>query len=192
MTPTVAASALEDHAQATFRVLLRTMAYPGRLFRPPEPPIQLPAPLDAATGACALTLLDRSCTVWLDTVLASPAVKSWLRLQTGVEEATQAEATFALIGDPWQLDSLDGFRLGTDAASERSATLVLRLPHLSGGAPTRLAGPGINGSINLCAALPEWFWPTWDQNAARYPIGIDVFLTDGREFCALPRTVRRL
>ena len=52
-------------AQATFRAVLDAMARPGRLQQAGER-LAAPAPLDPATAATLLTLIDNETPLWLD------------------------------------------------------------------------------------------------------------------------------
>ena len=54
-----------------------------------------------------------------------------------------------------------------------------------------LSGPGIQSRQALAAAgLPEGFWREWRLNHQRFPLGVDVLLTQGRRICGLPRSTR--
>ena len=109
----------------------------------------------------------------------------WLVLTALVQGAV------ALIAAPLAMPPLTVFACGLAAYPDRSATLVLQIPSLVGGQPVSLSGPGIEHSIAVAAAgLPDWFWPAWNENAERYPLGIDVFLADGEAVVGLPRTTR--
>jgi len=175
-------------SQASFRSVLDAMSYPGRI-RTVSAAIDPPAPLDPALAALALTLLDFDTPVWLDAA-AAPAAE-WLRFHCGTPiHAEPGAARFALVADAAGLPGLDGFAIGEDRYPDRSATLLLQLPALSGGEPTRWTGPGIDGAVVVAPqGLPEGFWSLWSLNAQLYPLGVDVILVSGREIVGLPRTV---
>ena len=58
-----------DEAQATFRAVLDAMARPGRLHRVGTR-LTAPAPLDQATAAVLLTLVDNETPLWLEPSVA--------------------------------------------------------------------------------------------------------------------------
>ncbi len=59
-------------AQASFRAVLEAMARPGTLV-PAGQGLVPPAPLDPATGAVLLTLVDHDTLLWLDAAAATGA-----------------------------------------------------------------------------------------------------------------------
>jgi alpha-D-ribose 1-methylphosphonate 5-triphosphate synthase subunit PhnH len=175
-------------AQAVFRALLQASSRPGT--RVPLP-VQVPGARDAglcpALAALVLTLCD------VDTPLhwpaASPAGQAWLRFHVGaplVDAPTGARFVVAHDAPP-ALDALDA---GTDEAPERSATLLLRLPRLDGGTPLRWRGPGIERTRDVALPLPASFWGAWSAQHARFPLGVDVLMTDGADLIGLPRTTQ--
>ncbi|MNJ79961.1 Alpha-D-ribose 1-methylphosphonate 5-triphosphate synthase subunit PhnH [compost metagenome] len=70
--------------------------------------------------------------------------------------------------------------------------MLIEVESLSAGAAAILGGPGIKDRQTLHAAgLPEDFWREWRLNHQRFPLGVDVFLTQERRICALPRSTRK-
>ncbi len=54
-----------------------------------------------------------------------------------------------------------------------------------------LTGPGIQKESRLKVdGLTGNFWPEWKMNHSRYPLGVDVIFTAGKDLAALPRTTR--
>ena len=52
----------------------------------------------------------------------------------------------------------------------------------------QLAGPGIQHKSDLCVEhLPREFWRL-RADKIHYPLGIDIFLVDGKQVVGLPRT----
>ena len=168
-------------AARVFRAALDAMARPGTVHRIAG--VAPPAPLGVAAGALALTLCDGDTGVWLAPSLDAAPVRDWLRFHAGARLVDRAQADFAF--GPWaELAPLDDFRAGEPAYPDRSATLVVAMPAL--GAAHRLTGPGIETEAWLTVPDPA----ALRANAARHPLGVDLFLTCGDRLAALPRTTR--
>jgi alpha-D-ribose 1-methylphosphonate 5-triphosphate synthase subunit PhnH len=172
-------------AQATFRAVLDAMARPGRLHRAGER-LTAPAPLDPATAAVLLTLIDNETPLWVDR--AADASRAWLAFHCGAAITdVVSEAAFALA---LSLPALTALSSGSDEAPEESATLILQVQALGSGARYRLAGPGLREPAVLAVdGLPGHFVAAWRQNHALYPRGVDVILCAGTTLTALPRSV---
>jgi alpha-D-ribose 1-methylphosphonate 5-triphosphate synthase subunit PhnH len=176
-------------AQRTFRAVLDVMAHPGRVRM--LDPLAAPAPVEAATAAVCLTLLDLDTPVWLDPAAATAAVVAWLRFHCGAPVVdSPAAARFAVIADAAALPPLGAFEVGTDARPDKSATLVLQVRGLAAGRGARLTGPGIDGESRLAVEGAPGLWPALRANTASFPRGVDVVLCCGVRLAALPRTTR--
>jgi alpha-D-ribose 1-methylphosphonate 5-triphosphate synthase subunit PhnH len=180
-----------DQCQRTFRALLGALSRPGSIARLPAPP-DPPAPLGGAVAAIALTLLDFDSPLWLDGTFASVPVHRYLHYHTGAPSVMRsAAAAFAFIGDARSMPQFSAFAAGELAYPDRSTTLVIQIPSLTNGRDVTLSGPGIERSVAIApAGLADWFWPAWNENAARYPLGVDLFLADSHAVICLPRTTK--
>ena len=180
-------------SQAVFRTALQSMSHPGRCIHLNHD-AQVPKSGHPASAALMLALLDADCTLWLSPKLAHSDAAVWLHFHTGcrlVDDFTQAQFAWVAAGDA--SPALDTFAQGTDAFPDQSATCVLDVLALQSGdqdAPGwALTGPGINGSIALKAeGLAPDFLAQWAANHARFPRGVDVFLTTHQQMASLPRT----
>ncbi len=174
-------------AQAVFRALMDAFAAPGTVadFGPVT---SAPAPLVPAAAALMATLADGDTPIWLADS-GGPAAR-WLRFQTGAPlAANPARAAFALLAE--REGGFDRFAVGTPDYPDRSVTLLLPVPALTGGAPLRLTGPGIETERVIApAGLPTGFLDVMAANHARYPLGFDLVLVHGTAALALPRTTR--
>ena len=83
------------------------------------------------------------------------------------------------------------FAIGTPDYPNRSATLLLPVRALSGGAPLRLSDPGIETERMIApTGLPTGLLATMAANLALFPRGFDLVLVHGTAALALPRTTR--
>lgn len=171
-----------DSARA-FRAAMEAMARPGTIREVAG--VVPPAPLSPAAGALVLTLCDPSTPLHLAGAWDAPAVRAWVAFHCGAPPASAEEAAFA-VGDWASLLPLSRFRAGTPDYPDRSATLIVEVPRLQA-AGDRLTGPGIRDEARL--SLPEPVGPLV-ENAARVPLGVDLFLTCGSRLAALPRSTR--
>lgn len=177
--------------QHVFRGLLKALSRPGSVVALPSPS-NPPAPFGGVLAAAALTLFDLDSPVWLDEAFDLEAVRQYLHFHTGAPlvEAPGA-ASFALIGAAVHMPRLEAFANGQAAYPDRSTTLFLKVPALTGGPAIALRGPGIEQAASVSpAGLPGWFWSAWNDNAERYPLGVDVFIADEHALIGLPRTAR--
>lgn len=177
-------------SQRIFRGLLTAMAHPGRIVTLEGAP-QGPKPLDPATTAAALTLLDGDTPLWIDWIADTPPLRAFVKFHCGcpLVERSQ-EAAFGLVTDSANMPRLAHFAPGVEQYPDRSATLLLQVPGLDGGPAVTLRGPGIRDSAVIApAGLPEWFWNDWRLNAAQFPLGVDIFLTCGAAIVGLPRSI---
>lgn len=178
-------------SQATFRRILDATAYPGRIQSIDNPP-DAPAGLSAAAAAACLTLVDFETPLWLDQAAATEETMAYLRFHCGAPLVDDASSTrFALIAAPALMPLLSAFSAGEDEYPDRSATLILQVPALTGGPQKTWAGPGIRGTITTSVAgLADWFWRDWDLNRELYPLGVDIIFASRDAVLGLPRSIR--
>lgn len=177
-------------SQAAFRGCLSALATPGALVSLGAGLEPLPG-MHAAASALLLSLLDQDTRLWISPGFATGPVATTLKFHTGCTfAASPGEADFALVVAAEELPPLDAFTAGSAEYPERSATVVLQVPAILGEG-WRLSGPGVRGEARLSVpALGDGFLPQWERNRARFPRGIDLFLTCGEALCGLPRTTR--
>ena len=179
-------------AQSTFRSVMDAMVRPGSVQRVAAK-TGAPAVMMRGTAAIALTLFDHDTPIWLDSRMAQTLdTAKWLKFHTSAPViADSSICSFALIGDPGNLTSLDHFAFGSNEYPDRSTTLILQVESLTQGHRFVLQGPGIDGTAVLKAALqPADLFERLDINAALFPRGIDVVLVAGDAIVAIPRTTR--
>ena len=172
-------------AQSCFRSVLSAMSCPGRIVARSHS-IAAP-PLDPATAAVLLTLVDADVTLWLDEAL-SPNW-DWLAFHAGVVRAPRlGEAAFVCVT---ALPPLVDVFAGSDAAPENAATVIVQVPALVDGPRLTLYGPGLEAPAVIAPqGLPADFVTQWEANHRLFPRGADILLCAGGAFLALPRSVR--
>ncbi len=169
-------------AAIAFRALMTAMARPGYIetVSGAEPP----APLSLAAGVALLTLTDPDTPVFLAGNLDTDAVRAWIAFHTGAPFSGPSHAAFAV--GPWaSLMPLERFPAGTPEYPDRSTTLIVECASLEA-TGTTLSGPGIRETSML--KLPDPNTMRW--NNARFPLGLDFYLTCGARLAALPRSTR--
>ena len=178
-------------SQRVFRAMLEAMARPGTIVDVPAA-VEAPAPLDAATAALLLMLVDHDTPVWFDPAAGSAAALAWVRFHCGSPVAAAPEgAAFAVIADPVAMPPLGAFHAGSDEYPDRSATLIVQVPSLAAGAPWRLEGPGIRDHAVLAVAgIPPVFTDWVRANHDLFPRGVDLVFASGTRIAALPRSTR--
>lgn len=180
------------NAQSVFRAVMDAMAKPATVAEV-DAVVTPPSRLGRATGAVACALIDADTPFWLDATLAeSTALRAWLAFHTGAREmATCGDVAFALVGSPLTMPPLERFAQGSQEYPDRSATLILQVPGLEGGAPLTFEGPGIRDRVVLAPrGLPQNFAAQWKANRKRFPRGVDLILTAGDAIACLPRSAR--
>jgi alpha-D-ribose 1-methylphosphonate 5-triphosphate synthase subunit PhnH len=175
-------------SQRTFRHVLDAMAHPGRVISV-DVNLLAPRPLQVATAAVCLTLLDFETSLWMDLDERSD-VAGWLRFHCGCPLVhSPSAARFGLISREYRSPALDQFNSGQDEFPEESATLIIQVLGFTSGSGRSLRGPGIERVEHLeVQGLPDDFWTAWQLNQRLYPLGVDVLFTAGSTLVALPRT----
>ena len=175
------ATAPIDSARA-FRALLEAMARPGTIHTVAG--ALPPAPLSVAAGVAILTLADGTSPVHLAGACDTKALRDWVTFHTNAPLVSAGEAMFA-VGNWADLAPIHRFAIGTADYPDRSATLIVEVPHLANQGP-RLTGPGIETEAFL--TLPET--AAFQSNRTLFPLGFDTYLTCGNRLAALPRSTR--
>ncbi len=169
-------------AARAFRAVMRAMARPGTVERVAG--AAPPAPLSVAAGVAVLVLCDPTTPVHLAGAHDCAALRGWIGFHTGAPVVARGEAMFAL--GTWEaLAPLEGYAPGTPDYPDRSATLIVEMARLEA-AGARLTGPGIREAAAL--SLPEV--AAFEDNAARFPLGLDFLFCCGDRLAGLPRTTR--
>ncbi len=179
-------------SQTVFRAALHALAHPGECVEVAHD-AETPSRAHSASAALLLALLDSDCKLWLSPSLAASDASNWLRFHTGcaiVEDC--GRANFVWIAKTDELPTLSAFAQGSDLYPDQSATCVIDVVALDDDEHAhgwQLSGPGIRTQSALVVeGLPDRFVDEWQENCARFPRGIDVFLAAADRIVGLPRT----
>lgn len=178
------------NSQETFRAILGAMAHPGRIVTAGSA-LDSPHPLNRASAAVCLTLLDFETPLWTDLDSDQMAI-GWLRFHCGCPVGQNlSEATFAMITNNDAMPSLNKFKSGNDECPESSTTLIIQTNGLSSMDGKRLSGPGIETFSTLkMEGLTERFWQDRQIQFTMFPLGVDIIFTCESRLVALPRTTK--
>ena len=178
-------------SQTCFRALLDAMARPGTLREvggghKAGAGLSPPAPLDPATAAVLLTLVDGDCRLHIAPDCA--AATDWLVFHCGTAPTGHASTADFVVTQT--LPDLARLATGSDEAPESAATLILQVAGFGRGTSWHLAGPGLKApTILQVDSLPADFAARWAANHALFPRGIDLVLCAGTTIAALPRSL---
>lgn len=178
-------------AQGIFRSVLDALAHPGRVVTL-RSAVEPPGPLEPATAAICLTLLDFETPLWLDPAARSPEVLDYLRFHCGVPICeAPGDAAFAVLTDSLLLPPLGSFQAGSDEYPDRSTTVIIQAGGITEGIGRRLTGPGIDGEARLTLeGVSGRIWAMLRENHTLFPRGVDVLFTHGARLVGLPRSTR--
>lgn len=173
-------------SQRIFRALLTVLSEPGRLIEV-DPACKPPPPFDPVAAAVVLSLCDNDTPLWLAPPLAPAA--DFIRFHTGAHLVQEVGRAQFVVADPMHRPPLSALNQGTPEYPDRSATLILAVDGLEVGRGWRLTGPGIPGQrLFLAHGLDAGFVAEWQENAARFPLGVDVVFAARDRIAGLPRS----
>jgi alpha-D-ribose 1-methylphosphonate 5-triphosphate synthase subunit PhnH len=175
-------------SQQSFREILDAMTHPGtQVLMSAE--LTPPDPMNRASAAVCLTLMDFETSFWSD-LDDRTAVVDWLNFHCGCRIVSKTyDAMFALITDVDRMPPLSHFRIGTVECPDTSTTLIVQVNGFSARNGKRLKGPGIRSYRKLnVKGLLEDFWKQWQAQFDIFPLGADIFFTCGNRLIALPRS----
>jgi alpha-D-ribose 1-methylphosphonate 5-triphosphate synthase subunit PhnH len=172
-------------AQSTFRAVLEAISRPGTVVKIGAG-LTPPAPLNAASAAVLLTLIDADTALYLPP--EAEAAREWLVFHaTPRMVESMPEAEFALA---FAMPDLGFLNVGTDDGPEQGATLILQIEGIEYGELFELSGPGLAAPRRIALrGLPDDFAARWMANHRRFPRGIDLILCAGDELVAFPRSL---
>lgn len=183
-------------AQAHFRLIMDSMARPGKINVLNGVSINPPAALNRASAVVGLALLNADVSYYVSEHADPTGVAAYFVVNTSSQAASADEADFLFLTGTENPDQLDQAKTGTLAYPDTSAFVVIDVTAISStprpGLMLTLAGPGVNGSKTVFVdGLNSDLLDTLSQKNAEYPLGVDTILTDANDqIICIPRSVR--
>ena len=180
-------------AQAHYRLLLDSMARPGKINVMPSLELTTPQGIHAAGALVGFALLNSDVSFYVDGSSAED-VSLYLLVNTSARPAEAETADYVYLNGTADADILYRLKTGTLPYPESSATVIAAVEELGGetGLVLTLSGPGVDGERQLSVAgLNTALLEALVTINAEFPLGIDLMLTDptGRIAC-IPRSNR--
>jgi len=177
-------------AQRAFRAILDALAHPGQEQKLPVPAVAH-LHLSGEFVSTLLTLTDHDTPIWLADCYRSAAVRAFIGFHTGAPIVDAPDRAQFAFENAASLRRLDQFNLGSQDYPDRSTTIILQVPALSGGPNLALRGPGIETTTTICPqGLPDDFVLQWAANRDLFPRGVDLLLVSAGQVIGLPRSTR--
>ena len=181
-------------AQEQFRLLLDSMARPGKINIMPDMDIIPPAGLNKASAMIAFALLNTDVSFYAEGE-GSDAIESYIALNTTAAQVGISEADFIFINGLYDAGIIFDAKTGTLPYPEESATFVIDVDTITedaGGSELALTlkGPGIETTkqVYINGINPGILKAVREQNM-EFPLGVDLMLTDkNNHVLCIPRS----
>lgn len=180
-------------AQMHFRLLMDSMARPGKLNTLNGVHIQSPALLNPASALIGLALLNADVTYFA--AQNADEITDYFVTNTASRPASIDEADFVFLSGNQGAQLLIDAKIGTLSYPETNAFVIIDVEIISAepitnALPITLAGPGVKGQITVfVGGLNPDLLLTIRQKNAEYPLGLDTILTDrSDQILCIPRS----
>lgn len=183
-------------AQQHFRLLLDSMARPGKINTFPSSDILPPAGLNQGAALTGFALLNADTNYHIIGENRAD-IATYLLVNTAAQQVVIDMADYIFLPENHDGVGLDDARTGTPVYPEDSATLIAAAELVSaeataGALSITLKGPGVNGEAiaYIKGISPELLDYIKEQNS-EYPLGIDLIITDRENnLLCIPRSNR--
>lgn len=170
-------------AAVAFRAIMNVMARPGTVETLGG--AVAPYPISKAASTLLLTMCDADTPIHLASKYDNKEIRDWIAFHIGAPIVERSASQFALGGFEDLLPLAD-YPIGTSEYPDRSTTLIVEMDELAKSGAT-FTGPGIKTTAQF--GLPGDA-KIFQNNASRFPLGLDFFFTAGSQVAALPRTTK--
>jgi alpha-D-ribose 1-methylphosphonate 5-triphosphate synthase subunit PhnH len=182
-------------AQTHFRLIMDSMARPGKLNVLNGVAIEPPASLNRASALIGLALLNADVSYYA--AENAPGIADYFITNTASRPAEAHEADFLFLPGQSDSDTLEAAKIGTLSYPETNAFVVIDVEAISTEPDTTalaliLSGPGVKGekTVFVRGLNPELLLTICEKNA-EYPMGLDAILTDQNDqILCIPRSVK--
>ena len=181
-------------AQQHFRLILDSMARPGKINVIPKMAVEPPAGINQASALAAFALLNTDVTFYAEGE-GSSEIEGYIALNTTASPASVGDADFIFVDGMYEAGIVFDAKTGILPYPENSATFILSVTVISasdGDLKLTLKGPGIETTteVYINGVNPEIFKAVREQNL-EFPLGIDLIITDKENnIICLPRSNR--
>ncbi len=180
-------------AQTHFRLLMDSMARPGKLNVLNGVMIAPPASLNPASALVGLALLNADVTYYATE--NAGVIADYFVTNTASRPAPVDVADFVFLPGNQASETLTEAKIGTLSYPETNAFVVIDVETISAeptpdSVPITLAGPGVNGETRVFVrGLNPDLLLTIRQKNVEYPLGLDTILTGkDNKICCIPRS----
>jgi alpha-D-ribose 1-methylphosphonate 5-triphosphate synthase subunit PhnH len=170
-------------AQQQFRLILDSMARPGKIGTMPDMDILPPAGINKASAMVAFALLNTDVSFYAEGE-GSEQVESYIAMNTTASPVSIIEADFVFINGLYEADIIFEAKTGTLSYPEESATFIIDVEKIGenpedGELTLTLKGPGIETTkqVHINGLNPGILKAVREQNM-EFPLGVDLVLTD--------------
>ena len=176
-------------AQAHYRLVLDSMARPGKINVMPAMELTAPAGLQAAGALVGFALLNADVSYYVEAY----EVGRYLLVNTAARPEAVSEADYVFIDGSVSAELLRQIKVGTLPYPDEGATVVAAIDGLADegeGLALVISGPGVAGEkILVVKGLERTFFEVLTEINGEFPLGIDFILTDGeRRIACIPRS----
>ncbi|HXB07437.1 MAG TPA: phosphonate C-P lyase system protein PhnH [Puia sp.] len=181
-------------AQKHYRLVLDSMARPGKINVLPRLELNIPAGIHAAGALVGFALLNSDVAYCVEGPEAE-VVSRYLLVNTSARPVAREEADYVFLVGAVPAALLYSLKVGTLPYPEDSATVIAMAEQLANegeGIQLLLNGPGIDGERKLCVnGLDRSFFEALTTINGEFPLGVDLILTDsGYRVACIPRSTR--
>lgn len=181
-------------AQEQFRLILDSMARPGKINTLPSMDIEPPLGINKASALIALALLNTDVSFFAEG-LNSEEISDYIALNTTANLQTANLADFIFINGLQNAEIINEAKFGNLSYPEESATFIIGVLNISkipigNSLQVILNGPGIktSESVFIAGISADLLEAVKEQNL-EFPLGVDLMLTDlNNNLLCIPRS----
>jgi alpha-D-ribose 1-methylphosphonate 5-triphosphate synthase subunit PhnH len=183
-------------AQRYYRLLMDSMARPGKINTLDEKDISPPADLNKATSLIAFALLNADVFFHYEGENAD-AVNSYILLNTSSSPVDPQHADFIFMKGSADAGIIQDLKVGSLPYPEEGATIVIDVQSIADvstedSMAIRLQGPGVAGEkLVFVKGVNENVLQVLSEINSEFPLGVDAIFTDlNNRIICIPRSNR--